>query len=74
MADLLLHDLKHVHLGYIEDLMKALLMNGLKISSKKCQIFMTESEYISSTLLMREVVCTKPLKTRLETIQKLIPH
>ena len=35
MDNLLLHSSKHGHLLYLEDLLKAVLKNGLKLSSKK---------------------------------------
>ena len=52
--------------------MKALLKNGLKISPKKCQLIRKELQYIGNTILLRiEEVCVKPLRSRLEAIQKL---
>ena len=39
---LLFTPLKKLHIAKLEDLLKALLMNGLKISPKKCQLFRTE--------------------------------
>ena len=33
--------LKHGHLKYLDDLLKALLRNSLKISSRKCELFRT---------------------------------
>ena len=33
---------KKAHIDKLEDLLKALLKNGLKISQKKCQLFKTE--------------------------------
>ena len=42
MDDLLLFTpLKKTHMNKLEDLLEALLKNGLKISSKKCQLFKT---------------------------------
>ena len=42
MDDLLLFTLsKKSHIDNLEDLFKALLKNGLKISPKKCQLFRT---------------------------------
>ena len=34
-----------------EDLLKALLKNGLKISPKKCQLFKTELQYMGTSYL-----------------------
>ena len=53
MDDPLLHSSKHGHLKYLEDLLKALLKNGLKISPKKCQFFRTEVQYMSNTFLSK---------------------
>ena len=58
----------------LEDLLKALLKNGLKISPKKCQLFRTELQYIGNTIFIKDRrVCVKPLRSRLEAIQKLQP-
>ena len=47
MDDLLLFDpSKKSHIAKLEDLLKALLNNGLKISLKKCQLFRTDLQYI----------------------------
>ena len=47
MADLLLFTpLKSSHIAKLEDLLKALLKNGLKISLKKCQLFRTNLHYM----------------------------
>ena len=43
MDDLLLFtSTKKTHIAKLEDLLKALLKNGLKISPKMCQLFRTE--------------------------------
>ena len=75
MDDLLLFTpSKESHIAKLEDLLKALLKNGLKISPKKCQLFRTELQYIGNTIFIRDRrVCIKPLRSRLETIQKLWP-
>ena len=39
--NLLLHSSEHDHLKYLEDLLKALLKIGLKISQRKCHFFRT---------------------------------
>ena len=58
----------------LEDLLKALLKNGLKISPKKCQLFRTELDYMGNTIFMKDrKVCVKPIRSRLEAIQKLQP-
>ena len=61
---------KKSHIAKLEDLLKALLKNGLKIS----QLFRTELQYIGNTIFIRERrVCIKSLRDRLEAIQKLQP-
>ena len=73
MDDLLLFTLsKKAHMDKLEDLLKALRKNGLKISPKKCQLFRTELQYMGNTIFVREKrVCVKPLCSRLEAIQKV---
>ena len=58
----------------LEDLLKALLKNGLKISPKKCQLFKTSLKYMGNKIFIEnKKVCVKPLRSRLEAIQKLQP-
>ena len=73
MDDLLLFTpSKKVHMDKLEDLLKALRKNGLKISPKKCQSFRTELQYMGNTIVIQERrVCVKPLHNRLEAIQKV---
>ena len=37
---------KNLHMNKLEDLLKALLKNGLKISPKKCQLFKSSLQYM----------------------------
>ena len=56
----------------LDDLLKALLKNRLKISPKKCQFFKTELQYMGNVIFIKgRKVCVKPLRSRLEAIQKL---
>ena len=75
MNDLLLFTLsKKSHIAKLGYLLKALLKNGLKISLKKCQLFRTELQYMGNTIFIQDgIVYVKPLKSRLEAIQKLQP-
>ena len=75
MDDLLLFTLsKKSHIAKLEDLLKALLKNVLKISPKKCQMFRTEQQYMGNTIFIKDRrVFVKPLRNRLEAIQKLQP-
>ena len=73
MDDLLLFTpSKKAHMDKLEDLLKALRKNGLKISPKKYQLFRTELQYMGNTIFIKERrVCVKPLHSRLEVIQKV---
>ena len=73
MDDLLLFTpSKRSHIVKLEELLKALLKNGLKISPKKYQLFRTNLQYMGNTIFIKDKrVCVKPLRSRLEAIQKL---
>ena len=65
---------REAHMNKLEDLSKALLKNGLKISPKKCQLFRTSLQYMGNEIFIEnKKVCVKPLRSRLEVIQKLQP-
>ena len=65
---------KRSHFDKLEDLLKALRKNGLKISPKKCQLFKTEMQYMGNTIFISNIrVCVKPLRSKIEAIQKLKP-
>ena len=69
MDDLLLFTpSREAHMSKLEDLLRALLKNESKISPKKCQLFKTSLQYMGN-----KMVCVKPLRNRLEAIQKLQP-
>ena len=75
MDDLLLFTpSKRSHMDKLEYLLKALLKNGLKISSKKCQLFGTNLQYMGNEIFIQDKrVCVQPLRSRLEAIQELQP-
>ena len=75
MNDLLLFtSSKNSHIAKLEDLLKALLKNGLTISPKKCQLFRTNLHYMGNEIFIHnKSVCVKPLRSILEAIQKLQP-
>ena len=65
---------KQSHFEKIEDLLKALYKHDLKISPKQCQLFKTELQYMGNTIFIEDrCVHVKPLRSRLEAIQKLKP-
>ena len=51
---LLLSPIKSSHFDKLEDLLKVLCKNGLKISPKKCQLFKTELQYMDNTIFIRD--------------------
>ena len=73
MDDLLLFTFnKQTHFEKLIDLLWALCKYGLKTSPKKCQLFKTELQYMGNTIFIKERrVCVKPLRSRLEAIQKI---
>ena len=55
MDDLLLFTPSNeTHMNKLEDLLKALLKNGLKISPKKCQLFKTSLQYMGNRNIYRK--------------------
>ena len=55
-----------------EDLLRALLKNGLKILPKKCQLFRTNLQYMGNEIFIQNKrVCMQPLRSRMEAVQKL---
>ena len=63
---------KRSHMDKLEDLLKTLLKNRLKISPKKCQLFRTNLQYTGNEIFVQDKgVCVQPLGSRLEAIQKL---
>ena len=75
MDDLLLFTpMKSSHFDKLEDLLKALCKNGLKISLKKCQLFKTHLQYMDNTISIRNKrVCIRLLRNQIEAILKLKP-
>ena len=65
---------KESHMNKLEDILRALLKNGLKISPKKCQLFKTSFQYMGNEMFIEsKKVCVKPLRNRIEAIQKPQP-
>ena len=66
---LLFTPMKSSYFDKLEDLLKALHKNGLKISQKKYQLFKTELHYMGNTIFIRDKrACVKPLRSRIESI------
>ena len=54
MDDLLLFmQSKRSHMDKLEDLLKVLLKNGLKISPKKCHLFRTNLQYMGNEIFIQ---------------------
>ena len=45
---------KGSHIAKLQDLLKAILKNGLKISPKKCQLFMTNLQYTGNEIFIKD--------------------
>ena len=75
MDDLLLFTpSKQSHMTKLEELLKALPKNELKISPKKCQLFRKQLQYMCNTIFIQEKrVCVRLLCNRLEDIQRIRP-
>ena len=55
MDDLLLFtQSKNSHIANLEDLLKALLKSGLKISPKMCQLFRTNLQYMGNMIFIKD--------------------
>ena len=65
---------KRSHIDKLQDLLKALLKNGVKISPRKCQLFRTNLQYMGNEIFIQNKrVCVKLLRGRSVAIQKLQP-
>ena len=72
MDDLLIHNSNKDHWTLMEDLLKVMIKNGLKLSPKKCQLFRTTLTYMGNDFKIKNRIMTiTPPKTRIEAIQKL---
>ena len=57
---ILLTPSKQSHMNKLEDILSALLKNGLKISPKKCQLFKTSLQYMGNEIFIEsKKVCVK---------------
>ena len=74
MDDLLVHGLKGNHLDRLEALFKAMIKHGLKLSPKKCQLFMKHLTYMGNVFHVNgSTISITPLQSRIEAIQRLQP-
>ena len=72
MDDLLIHSLKKDHWTLIEQLLMSMCKNGLKLSPKKCQLFMTRLTYMGNEFVVsNKAITITPLRSRTEAISKI---
>ena len=72
MDDLLVHSTRLDHWKLLEQLLKSMCKNGLRLSPKKCQLFKTNLTYMGNefTITKRTMTIT-PLRSRTEAINKI---
>ena len=74
MDDLLIHGFKGNHLDRLETLFQAMINHGLKLSPKKCQLFMKHLTYMGNVFHINgSTISITPLQSRIEAIQKIQP-
>jgi len=72
MDDILIHSKKSDHLRRLEELLKAIVKHGLKISPKKCQLFRTELQYMGNKFaIIDQKMTVSALKSRTDAIQNI---
>ena len=72
MDDLLIHSTKVAHWKLLEQLLKSMCKNGLRLSPKKCQLFKTQLIYIGNEFSINKRTMTiTPLRSRTEAINKI---
>ena len=69
MDDLLIHSTKMAHWKLLEQLLKSMCKNGLRLSPKKCQLFKTKLTYMGNEFSINKRTMTiTPLRSRTEAI------
>ena len=72
MDDLLMHSTRRKHFDLIENLLITMKSNGLKLSPKKSQLFMTKLVYMATLFKVNgDIMTITPLRTCIVAIQKL---
>ena len=72
MDDLLIHSTKVAHWKLLEQLLKSMCKNGLRLSPKKCQLFKTQLTYMGNDFsIMKRTMTITPLTSRTEAINKI---
>ena len=72
MDDLLIHSTKMAHWKLLEQLLRSMCKNGLRLSPKKCQLFKTTLTYMGNEFSINKRTMTiTPLRSRTEAINKI---
>ena len=72
MDDLLIHSTKVAHWKLLEQLLKSMCKNGLRLSPKKCQLFKTQLTKMGNEFSINKRTMTiTPLRSRTEAINKI---
>ena len=72
MDDLLIHSTKMAHWKLLEQLLKSMCKNGLRLSPKKCQLFKTKLTYMGNEFSIdKRTMTITPLRSRTEAINKI---
>ena len=72
LDDLLIHSTKVDHWKLLEQLLKSMCKNGLRLSPKKCQLFKTNLIYMGNEFsINRRTMTITPLRSRTEAINKI---
>ena len=72
MDDLLIHSTKVDHWKLLEQLLKSMCKNGLRLSPKKCQLFKTNLIYMGNEFsINRRTMTITPLRSSTEAINKI---
>ena len=72
MDDLLIHSTKADHWKLLEQLLKSMCKNGLRLSPKKCQLFKTNLTYMGNEFtITKRTMTIAPLRSRTEAINKI---
>ena len=72
MDDLLIHGTKVAHWKLLEQLLKSMCKNGLRLSPKKCQLFKTQLTYMGNEFsINKRTMIITPLRSRTEAINRI---
>ena len=72
MDDLLIHSTKMAHWKLLEQLLKSMCKNSLRLSPKKCQLFKTKLTYMGNEFSIdKRTMTITPLRSRTEAINKI---